>query len=534
MIGALKAAIKRRWPALRLRSILFSTLLFAAALPGAGAVFLRVYENTLVRQTEAELVAQGAALVAAAQALWPGAAPSADPGPWRPEASTIDLRSTPVLPERPAPPPSRSLPDADALRVAGQLLPIFGATQRTTLASIKLIDRNGIVVAGYDAGGSYAQIPEVAAALQGRVGTVLRENGAYSQRYAFEWLSRASSLRIHHARPIIVNGRVVGVLLLSRSPRALFRGLYEDRGKIVLGIVLIFLTLVVLTGLLSRGIARPIEKLADATRGVAAGTGTLPETPATAAIEIRGLFENFRTMAAAIDRRSRYLRDFAASVSHEFKTPLAGIAGTIELFEDHGDRMTPSERARFLGNIKADAARLSQLVTRLLDLARADMAQFDPEAAVETVAIVRQLADAFDAPDFRVTVSSAQPRMPAAASASTIEAVLGTLLDNARQAGANTVEIALAAHGDGVQLTVVDNGSGIAPADAQRIFEPFFTTRRATGGTGLGLAISASLLRAGGGQIALAESSAAGARFTVTLPAAGGAARRRLDAPAVG
>ena len=86
MIGALKAAIKRRWPALRLRSILFSTLLFAAALPGAGAVFLRVYENTLVRQTEAELVAQGAALVAAAQALWPGAAPSADPGPWRPEA----------------------------------------------------------------------------------------------------------------------------------------------------------------------------------------------------------------------------------------------------------------------------------------------------------------------------------------------------------------------------------------------------------------------------------------------------------------
>jgi hypothetical protein len=59
----------------------------------------------------------------------------------------------------------------------------------------------------------------------------------------------------------------VGALLLSRSPRALFRGLYEDRGKILLGIGLIFVVLLVLTGLLSRGIARPIEALGEATRG---------------------------------------------------------------------------------------------------------------------------------------------------------------------------------------------------------------------------------------------------------------------------
>src|SRR3546814_10814457 len=60
MIRAVKEWIKRRWPRLRLRTILFASLFFVAALPGVGAVFLRVYENTLVRQTEAELVAQGA------------------------------------------------------------------------------------------------------------------------------------------------------------------------------------------------------------------------------------------------------------------------------------------------------------------------------------------------------------------------------------------------------------------------------------------------------------------------------------------
>lgn len=518
MIAGFKAVLKRHWPALKLRTILFGTLLFTAALPGVGALFLRVYENTLVRQTEAELIAQGAALAATAQALWPGASPgSNDPRPHRPEASTIDLRTTRVLDERPPARPRTSPPDALALDTAKRLHPILAATARTTLASLQMIDRNGVVLLGPDAGGSYAALPEVSAALRGRVGTVLRTNGAYSQRYAFEWLSRASSLRIHHIRPIIVDGRVAGAILLSRSPRALFRGLYEDRGKILLGIGLIFLMLLVLTGLLSRGIARPIEALGRATRAVASGTGSIPDTPATAAIEIRALFENFRAMAAAIDRRSGYLRDFAASVSHEFKTPLAGISGAIELFEDHGATMTPAERERFLGNIKADAARLSQLVTRLLDLARADMAQPDPDVAVDALAVIRQVADAHDGPAFRVTLASPPPLPPVALPASTVEAVLNTLLDNARQAGADRVDIHASLNHD-LAISVTDNGRGIPPADAERVFEPFFTTRRAAGGTGLGLAISVSLLRAGGGRLSLDRAVTGGSRFILTLP----------------
>lgn len=520
MIAALKARLKRHWPALRLRTILFGTLLFAAALPGAGALFLRVYENTLVRQTEAELIAQGAALVAAAKTAWPHATPiSGDPRPFRPEASTIDLRTTRVLGERPPARARTVAPDPVSVEMAARLAPILATTARTTLASLALIDRNGVVLLGHDAGGSYAALPEVAAALRGQVGTVLRENGAYSQRYAFEWLSRASSLRIHHVRPIIVDGRVVGALLLSRSPRALFRGLYEDRGKIMLGVGLIFLALLLLTGLLSRGIARPIEALGAASRGVANGTGTVPETPVTAAIEIRALFENFRTMAATIDRRSHYLRDFAASVSHEFKTPLAGISGAIELFEDHGAAMTSAERERFLGNIKADAARLSQLVTRLLDLARADMAQPDPDLTVDAVAVLRQVADAHDSATFRVTIAAEEPSPPVAMPTSTVEAVLITLLDNARQASADQVAISVHARADALEIVVADNGCGIAPADAERVFEPFFTTRRATGGTGLGLAISVSLLRAGGGTLSL-DPAESGSRFRVVLPRA--------------
>lgn len=536
MIGAFKAFAKRHWPALRLRTILFSVLLLVAALPVAGAVFLRVYENTLVRQTEAELVAQGAALAAAAEVAWPsgegagggaGRAPAA--ADYRPEPLAIDLSSTPVLPERPpaARVDSGSPADPAATAAAERLAPVLKATSRTTLASIVLLDGSGRVLVGAEAGGSYAGLPEVRAALGGEPRTVLRRNAAYHPRYSFEWLSRASALRIHHARPIVSpEGRVLGALLLSRSPRALFRGVYQDRAKIGLGLAGICAALVVLSGLVSRGITRPIEALGAATRRLAAGQGGAPETPPTAAVEIRALFDDVRVMAEAIERRSRYLRDFAAAVSHEFKTPLAGIRGATELLQDH-EEMSPTERRRFLGNIAADTERLSQLVARLLDLARADMARPEGGASVEVAGPVRRAADA-QAAGLQLELSLPPELPPVSVPAGAIETVLTALFENSRQAGATRVDIIARATGDAVVLSVADDGRGVVEADRDRLFEPFFTSRRDSGGTGLGLSIARSLLAASHGAITL-EPSARGTRFEVSLPLASARPAGRLD-----
>ena len=523
MIGRAKAFAKRHWPALRLRTILFSVLLFVAALPGVSAVFLRVYENTLVRQTEAELIAQGAALAATAQAIWPGAttpavvAPTA-PRDYQPEPLSIDLSSTPVLDERPK--AQRLKPatpsDPDAVTAAKILAPIFKATSRTTLASIILTDAQGRVLIGSEAGGGYGALPEVRAALSGAPQTVLRRNGAYHPRYPFEWLSRASALRIHHARPILRNGQVVGVLLLSRSPRALFRGIYQDRLKILLGIGLISAVLVVLSGLISRGITRPIEALSAASRRVASGQGDVPETPPTAAIEIRALYEDFRVMAGAIARRSRYLRDFAAAVSHEFKTPLAGIRGATELLQDHQGEMSEEERERFLGNIAADTGRLSQLVTRLLDLARADMTPAEADVVTDASAPIIRIADALRSDELTIDVQLPSRLPPVAVPPGTLEAVLTTLVENSRQAGASRVAIQAEVSPSKVTLTISDDGPGVPDRDRDRLFEPFFTSRRETGGTGLGLSIARSMLSASQGEISLVP-SASGARFEVTV-----------------
>ena len=515
MIKAAKDWLKARWPRVRLRTVLFATLFVVAALPGLGAVFLRVYENTLVRQTEAELVAQGAVLAATAALEWPGARPESLPLPsdLHPEPPRVDLSATPVLPARPQP-RFAGEPTPQAQAVARRLAPVLARTRQVTLASPFLLDGAGRIAAGPMAGGSYADLPEVRAALSGRPATVLRRNGAYRPVYWFEWLSRAAAIRVHHARPIVVNGRVVGVVLLSRSARALFRGIYEDRGKIAFGVLAILAALFGLTALLSRSITRPVEALSAATRTVAGGRGQVPPPPPTAAAEIQDLYRDFAAMAAAIDRRSRYLRDFAHAVSHEFKTPLAGIRGALELVGEHD--MTTAERARFLRNADADAERLQRLVTRLLELARADMTAAPADVATDLHAVAATVADALCGDG--LTVDLALPALPpVAVPAASLERMLTTMIENSRQAGATQIRLTAEPRGDAVCLHIADDGPGIAPGDRTRIFEPFFTTKRATGGSGLGLAIVRSLLDAAGGEITLAPSPT-GACFALTLP----------------
>jgi signal transduction histidine kinase len=518
LIRAFKDVAKRHWPALRLRTLLFLTLLLVAALPGIGAVFLRVYENTLVQQTEAELIAQGAVLAGAYRAAWPERFTDPPPGPLRAERPTIDLNAMPILGEQAAGRPS-AMADSRASRTAAALRPVVVDASRSTLAAIRLMDARGTVVLGRgDTGLSYAHLPEVRRAITGETRTVLRRRGDYRPRYALEWLSRASAIRVHYVRPIVAGGRVIGILMLSRSPRGLFLGIYQDRGKIALGVGLIFLALLGLAGLLSRGISRPIEALSEATQNVARGPLAVPEPPPTAAVEIRTLYLNFAAMADRIERRSRYLKDFAAAVSHELKTPIAGIKGALELLAEHPE-MSDEERRRFLANAGADADRLAHLLQRLLDLARADMAAAPEDATAELAGPALKVADAHRSPGFAVE-SHLDGLPPVAAPAALIEAVLETLVENSRQAGAGLVAVEGSAADGKVRLRVRDDGPGIPPADHERIFEPFHTSRRDEGGSGLGLSIARSLLASCGGAI-VSLPSEHGALFEICLPGAG-------------
>jgi signal transduction histidine kinase len=181
--------------------------------------------------------------------------------------------------------------------------------------------------------------------------------------------------------------------------------------------------------------------------------------------------------------------------------------------------MSDAERNQFLNNMSQDAQRLSALVGRLMDLARADMAQPESKAATALAPIIAKAADAMRSPAFAVVIESSDQPLTAAVDPAAFESVLVTLLENAGQAGATVVQIAAIRKARDVQLTLADNGPGIAPADRERLFEPFFTTRRAAGGTGLGLAIARALIEAHRGRLELIETEK-GALFRILIPVA--------------
>ncbi|MEZ0244056.1 MAG: hypothetical protein ACAH11_11825 [Sphingomonas sp.] len=228
MIWRLKSFLKRYWPSLSLRTILFGTLLFVAALPGVGAVGLRVYENTLVQQTEAELIAQSAVLASAYRLAW-GADPEQRDA--APEPPRIDLSANPVLPPLPLPEPAGA-PDNRSADAARKIAPIVDDAAAVTLSDTRLLDARGVIVAGHgDVGLSYETLPEVQGALSGHSATVLRRRDS-GETSMIDWVSTAAGIRVHHVRPVMVKGRVVGMVMLARSPRSIFLGIYQDRGKI--------------------------------------------------------------------------------------------------------------------------------------------------------------------------------------------------------------------------------------------------------------------------------------------------------------
>ncbi|MES2494400.1 MAG: HAMP domain-containing sensor histidine kinase [Pseudomonadota bacterium] len=101
--------------------------------------------------------------------------------------------------------------------------------------------------------------------------------------------------------------------------------------------------------------------------------------------------------------------------------------------------------------------------------------------------------------------------------ATALETVIATLVENAGQAGAAHVRIAVHVDGGRVRFDIVDDGAGIPAGDRDRIFDPFFTGKREKGGTGLGLPIARALVSNGRGWLELADSSG-GTHFVLSIP----------------
>ena len=520
----------------RLRTILLEVGLLVFILPLAALIILRVYDTQLARQTETELIAQGtivATLYRDAMIRLGVAADHGSPAPYKPpdadatsvvEPSHLSLWWSDVGPPAGEPESTATAADALATMAGAEITPLLVATSAVTLAGIRVVDFQGIVVASTrgEIGQSIAMREEVRRSIAGERVSLLRHRSSEMRTEPLSSASRNTGVRVFVAIPVVAHDRVVGAVILSRTPMSLGKAYYQDRYQL-LGIALVLLVIVLgVTFLAAAFIVRPINSLV--TQAEAVASGRLHQVkplrdPGT--LEMARLSEAVARMATVLQERSDYIRDFATSVSHEFKTPLASMHGTLELLRDHLDEMSIEQRKRFLDNLDGDVQRLAALVKRLLELARADVLRPGDETA-DVSDVLAHLDARLRGAGHSVTVSSrdaCRVRM----APDVLDALLTSLVDNAFQHGGPGVAVEISARlgesRDTVEIRVSDNGAGIAPADAARAFEPFFTTSRDAGGTGLGLTIVRSLVRAHGGMIEL-ESVERGVRVSVWLPAA--------------
>lgn len=495
-----RAAFFRRWIALlfsiRTRLLLVNALI--VAVPLVGISFARFYEREMLRDLEQDMIHQATVL---RQTLLD-------------DSAGLQLeRRGPLLARIAAETRTRVRllgPTGELLADSHQHGPPEGPEQPPP-GYFGLNSRSAYSERSARPASEPADIPDLAGrheikqALAGRYGAATRL-----------W-NNGDRLFLFSALPIASRAAVLGVVYVTRSTNPVRAAMYRLRTTLFKVLAVSLAATLLLSLLLATTISRPLTRLMRAAERIASG-----ERGVTIRLEgpdeIGQLSRAFEAMTQRLDQRAQYVRQLAANISHEFKSPLTGIRGAAELLLE-GAAADRSAADRFLNNILADANRLDRLVNRLLELARfeADSAPdegFDYAALVQDVAAQAHGASA-------VEVVQRSDRRWVVGRRAHLASALGNLVENALQhaAAGSTVTVTVEDGADGALITSVHNlGVPISPANLERIWDRFFTTRVEQGGTGLGLPIVQAVVGAHGGSVAVQSDAGSGTRFSFTLP----------------
>jgi signal transduction histidine kinase len=264
---------------------------------------------------------------------------------------------------------------------------------------------------------------------------------------------------------------------------------------------------------------------------VVAGAGT---AGVLGALALAAELERSRRQVVELAERERALdrsrRELVAWVSHDLRTPIAGIRAMVEALDD-GVVDHPAEVRRYHHQLMTEADRLARLVDDLFELSRIEAGALPVSVGRvplgELVSdVVASAAVVADAKGVRVEgrVDARPPHV--AGSAPELARVVRNLLDNAirHTPPGGTIEVVVGGAGDHAEVSVLDGCGGIPAHDLDRVFDLAYRgdaarTPGASGGAGLGLAIARGLVEAFDGDIAVHNESR-GCRFTVRLPLA--------------
>ena len=297
------------------------------------------------------------------------------------------------------------------------------------------------------------------------------------------------------------------------------------RRALVAATVIAVVTAAVVSLAVAARIARPVARLADASRRIAAGHyAERVETDEPG--ELADLASSFNEMAASLEATERRRLQLVGDVAHELRTPLATLDGYLEGLED--GVVSPTPQTWHL--LRAETARLTRMVNELAELWRAEAHQLPLHTEdLDAAELAREVAARFapQAAARGIAIAAPVAGVPVRADRDRLAQIVSNYLSNALRHApdGSTIEVAAGATADVGRVSVTDHGPGLEADQLEAVFERFYRVdgarTRADGGAGIGLAIVRALANAMGGQ-AWAESGGpgTGATFLVELPAA--------------
>jgi signal transduction histidine kinase len=303
-----------------------------------------------------------------------------------------------------------------------------------------------------------------------------------------------------------------------------------------------------LAALVIASVTRPLRRLTDAVatlsrRGLEEGSATATQTllpPAsrdefgqlTSAFEM--MLETLRRQWSALRRLDHFRREGVSNLSHDLRSPLTATAACLETLGARWSGQASPDDHRLLEVALRNTRNAARLVQSLGDLAKLD----EPEFRLNPVAVdVGELLDdicirfADRATRRNIVVRAVHAEAGetppyASLDVELFERAIANLLDNALKfcAPGSTIELAARSAADQVEVSVSDDGPGIAAADLPLLFDRFFQSRQSVapatgeGGKGLGLAIVKRIVELHGGDVAVTSALGGGTRIVITLP----------------
>lgn len=264
----------------------------------------------------------------------------------------------------------------------------------------------------------------------------------------------------------------------------------------------------------ARRLTVPLDAVAAAAGRLAQGDTTARADAMPVGIaDIDDFTRNFNSMAAAIARSERALRESNAAIAHELRTPLTVLTGRINGMIDG---VFPMDEAA-LQTLLVQTGQLNRLIDDLKILTLAEAGQFSLHPEPIDLGDIAAAAAANET-DLTVGLSAA----PVSADPARIRQILDALLTNARRYGGSGLRIETGQADGAAFLRVLDRGPGLPAASQAEAFTAFWRAEpsrgREAGGSGLGLAVVQALARTHGGRVSYDARDGGGAIFTVYLP----------------